>query len=372
MKKTLFSGVALAAMMAFSGAYAGEILIGVAGPLTGPNAAFGAQLQKGAEQAAADINAAGGINGDMIKLTFGDDVSDPKQGVSVAQKFVGDGVKYVVGHFNSGVTIPASEIYAENGTLVITPSATNPTLTERGLWNTFRTCGRDDQQGAFAGQVISERAKDKKVAFIHDKTPYGQGLSDETRKAANALGVTEVMLEGVNAGDKDFSALVTKMKDAGVGFVHFGGLHTEAGLLVKQMRDQGVDATFMSGDGIVSTEFASIAGPAAEGVINTFTPDLQSNPVNKELVEKFKAAGFNPEAYTLYSYAALKVVADAANKVGKSDDAQAVAAELKKSGPWETVLGPISFNEKGDNNGPAYVMYTWKKQADGTLNYIQD
>jgi branched-chain amino acid transport system substrate-binding protein len=372
MKKILMSGLALTALLAVSGAAYADILIGVAGPMTGPNAAFGAQLQKGAEQAAADINAAGGINGEQIKLEFGDDVSDPKQGVSVAQKFVADGVKYVVGHFNSGVTIPASDIYAENGVLVITPSATNPKLTERGLWNTFRTCGRDDQQGAFAGQVISNLAKDKKVAFIHDKTPYGQGLSDETRKAANALGVKEVMMEGVNVGDKDFSALVTKMKNDGVEFVHFGGLHTEAGLIVKQMRDAGLMAQFMSGDGIVSTEFAAIAGPAAEGVINTFTPNLTSKAENKALVDKFTAAGFNPEAYTLYSYAALQVVAAAANKVGKSDDAQAVAAALKASGPWETPLGPIKFNDKGDNDGPAYVMYTWKKLPDGTTNYVQD
>jgi branched-chain amino acid transport system substrate-binding protein len=372
MKKTLFSGVAFAAMMAFSGAYAGEILIGVAGPLTGPNAAFGAQLQKGAEQAAADINAAGGINGDMIKLTFGDDVSDPKQGVSVAQKFVADGVKYVVGHFNSGVTIPASDVYAENGTMVITPSATNPTLTERGLWNTFRTCGRDDQQGAVAGAYIAANFKDGKVAVLHDKTPYGQGLADETKKAANAAGVTEAVYEGINVGDKDFSALITKMKDAGVTFVYYGGLHQEFGLLERQAADQGMKATFMSGDGIVSNELASIAGPAVEGTLMTFAPDPRKNPAAKDLVEKFRAAGFEPEAYTLYSYAALQIVAAAANKVGKSDDAQAVAAEIKKSGPWATAIGEIGYNEKGDITRPDYVMYTWKKQADGSFTYVEN
>jgi branched-chain amino acid transport system substrate-binding protein len=155
MKKSLLSAVALAAMVAFSGSAWADILIGVGGPLTGPNAAFGAQLQKGAEQAAADINAAGGINGEQVKIVLGDDVSDPKQGVSVANKFVADGVKFVVGHFNSGVSIPASEIYAENGVLQISPASTNPTYTERGLWNTFRTCGRDDQQGAVAGAFIA-------------------------------------------------------------------------------------------------------------------------------------------------------------------------------------------------------------------------
>jgi branched-chain amino acid transport system substrate-binding protein len=372
MKKILMSGLALTAMLAVSGAAWADILIGVAGPLTGPNAAFGAQLQKGAEQAAADINAAGGINGEMIKLTFGDDVSDAKQGVSIANKFVGDGVKYVVGHFNSGVTIPASEVYAENGVLVITPSATNPTLTERGMWNTFRTCGRDDQQGAVAGKYISENFKDAKVAILHDKTTYGQGLATETQKATNTAGVKEIMFEGVNVGDKDFSALITKMKDAGVSFVYWGGLHTEFGLLKRQAADAGLTATFMSGDGIVSNELASIAGPAVEGTLMTFAPDPRKNPNAKALVEKFRAAGFEPEAYTLYSYAALQIVAAAANKVGKSDDAKAVAEAIKASGPWTTAIGDIGYDAKGDITRPDYVLYTWKKQADGTFTYVEN
>jgi branched-chain amino acid transport system substrate-binding protein len=372
MKKILMSGLALTALLAVSGVAYADILVGVAGPLTGPNAAFGAQLQKGAEQAAADINAAGGINGEMIKLEFGDDVSDAKQGVSVANKFVADGVKYVVGHFNSGVTIPASEVYAENGILVITPSATNPKLTERGLWNTFRTCGRDDQQGAVAGKYIADNFKDAKVAVLHDKTPYGQGLADETKKSANAAGVTEVVYEGVNVGDKDFSALITKMKDAGVSFVYFGGLHTEFGLLKRQAADAGMTATFMSGDGIVSNELASIAGPAVEGTLMTFAPDPRKNPNAKDLVAKFRAAGFEPEAYTLYSYAALQIVAAAATKVGKADDAKAVADAIKASGPWTTAIGDIGYDAKGDITRPDYVMYTWKKQADGTFTYIEN
>ena len=145
MKKLLLGGIALGAVLAFSGVANAQIKLGVGGPITGPNAAFGAQLKNGAEQAAEDINAAGGILGQKIQVVVGDDVSYPKQGVSVANKFVGDGVKLVLGHFNSGVTMPASEVYAENGILMISPSATNPKITERGLWNVFRTCGRDDQ-----------------------------------------------------------------------------------------------------------------------------------------------------------------------------------------------------------------------------------
>jgi branched-chain amino acid transport system substrate-binding protein len=370
MKKYLLSAVALSAMVAFSGAARADILIAVAGPLTGANAAFGAQLQKGAEQAAADINAAGGINGEQIKIELGDDVSDPKQGISVANKFVADGVKYVVGHFNSGVSIPASEVYAENGILEITPAATNPVFTERGLWNTFRTCGRDDQQGAIAGAYLVSHFKDAKIAVIHDKTPYGQGLADETKKAMNGAGLKEAMYEGVTVGDKDFSALIAKMKEAGVSIIYWGGLHTEAGLIIRQAADQGLKATLVSGDGIVSNELASIAGDAVNGTLNTFGPDPTVNPANKDLVAKFKAAGFNPEAYTLYSYAAVQTLAAAAKAAG-STDPQTVAKTMKEKGPFPTVLGDISFDAKGDPKLPGYVMYEWKKGPDGKYSYFQ-
>lgn len=370
MKKSLLSAVAVTAVLAFSGSAWADILIGVAGPITGPNAAFGAQLQKGAEQAAADINAAGGINGEQIKIVIGDDVSDPTQGVSVANKFVADGVKFVVGHFNSGVSIPASEVYAENGIMQITPASTNPQFTERGLWNTFRTCGRDDQQGAVAGAYIAANFKDGKVAIIHDKTPYGQGLADETKKAANGAGVTEVMYEGINIGDKDFSALIAKMKEAGVTAVYYGGLHTEAGLIMRQLADQGLKAAFMSGDGIVSNELASIAGDAVDGTLMTFAPDPRKNPAAKEIVEKFRAAGFEPEAYTLYSYAAVQVIAGAAAAAGDLDPAK-VAEAAKAKGPFATAIGELGFDEKGDITRPDYVMYTWKKGDDGKYSYFE-
>ena len=371
MKKSLLSAVALTAMVAFGGTAYADILIGVGGPLTGPNAAFGAQLQKGAEQAAADINAAGGINGEQVKIVLGDDVSDPKQGVSVANKFVADGVKFVIGHFNSGVSIPASEVYAENGILEITPASTNPVFTERGLWNTFRTCGRDDQQGAVAGAYIAQHFKDAKIAVLHDKTTYGQGLADETKKAMNAAGVNQVIYEGVTAGDKDFSALVAKMKEAGVSLVYWGGLHTEAGLIMRQMKDQGLSAVMMSGDGIVSNELASIAGDAVDGTLMTFAPDPRKNESAKELVEKFRAAGFEPEAYTLYSYAALQVIAEAAKAAGSSDP-QAVAEAIKAKGPFKTAIGDLGFDEKGDITRPDYVMYTWKKGDDGKYTYVEN
>src|SRR5882762_6280969 len=355
-----------------------EIKLAVGGPITGGSAAFGAQLKNGAEQAVADINAAGGILGQKITLSVGDDRADPKEGVSVANKFVGDGVKFVVGHFNSGVTIPASEVYQENGLLVITPAATNPKVTDRGMWNIFRVCGRDDQQGVLAGGIVADKFKGKRVAVVHDKTTYGQGLAEETRKAMNAKGVKEVLYEGVNVGDKDYSALVSKIKAARADLVYWGGLHDTGGLILRQLRDQGVKATFMGADGITDDEFAAIAGPGAEGTLMTFSPDARTNPANKQIIETFRKKGFEPQAYTLYSYAAVQIIKQAAEEA-KSLDPKKVAEVMHSGKVFNTVLGEVSFDKKGDVTGytvagkkkDRYVLYVWKKGPDGKITYVE-
>ena len=370
MKNVWLPCLVLAAGMAFTGAANAEIKMGVAGPITGPNAAFGAQLKNGTEQAVEDINAAGGMMGQKIVLSVGDDVSDPKQGVSVANKFVGDGVKFVIGHFNSGVTIPASDVYQENNVLMITPSATNPQLTEKGKWNVFRTCGRDDQQGAVAADYIVKHLKGKKVAVIHDKTTYGKGLADETKKAMNAKGIQEVLYEGVNTGEKDYSAVVSKIKASGADIVYWGGLHTEGGLIVRQMRDQGVQAVMMSGDGITSDEFASIGGPGVEGTLMTFPPDPRKRPEAAAVVKRFEAKNFNPEAYTLYSYAAVEIVKQAAEQA-KSLDPKKIAEVMHSGKPFKTVIGDIAYDKKGDITRPDYTIYTWKKGPDGKITYTE-
>jgi len=369
MRTLKLAGICLATILGVGSASA-EVLFGVGAPITGPNAIYGAQILKGAEAAVEEINARGGMNGEKVRIVIGDDVSDPKQGISVANKFAGDGVKFVIGHYNSGVTIPASDVYAENGILMISPGATNPAYTEKGLWNTFRTCGRDDQQGIAAGQYISRHFKDAKIAIVHDKTPYGQGLADATRKTLHDLGLQEALYEGVNVGEKDFSALITKAKATGINLVYWGGVHTEAGLIIRQLADQNLKVTFISGDAIVNNELASIAGDAVIGTLNTFGPDPRVDPANRELVEKFRAQGFEPEAYTLYSYAAAQVIAAASEATG-SNDPQAIAAALKEKGPYKTALGELGFDEKGDAKLPGYVMYEWKKTDDGKYVYEQ-
>src|ERR1700729_1013558 len=268
---TLASSLSLAFVLANSAT--AQVKFGVGGPITGANAATGAQMKNGVDQAVTDLNAAGGMLGQKITTEYGDDVSDPKQGVSIANKFAGDGVKFVIGHYNSGVTIPSSDVYQENGILQITPASTNPTVTERGMWNIFRTCGRDDQQGKVAGTYILAHFKGKKVAFINDKTTYGKGLADETLKTIKAGGMDAVLYEGINTGEKDYSALISKIKQSGADLLYFGGLYTEGGLIVRQMRDQGVKAPLMGGDGITSDEFASVGGPGVEGSLLTSGPE---------------------------------------------------------------------------------------------------
>ncbi len=273
--------------------------------MTGGSAAFGAQLKQGVEQAVEDINAAGGILGQKIVLSVGDDRADPKEGVSTANKFAADGVKFVIGHFNSGVTIPASDVYMENGMLVITPAATNPKVTDRNMWNVFRVCGRDDQQGSAAGAIIAPAVQGQARRHHPRQDHLRAGPRRGDPQGDERQGLKEVMFEGVNKDDKDFTALVSKLKAANPDLIYWGGLHDTAGLIVRQMRDQGVKAPLMGGDGMADDEFAAIAGPGADGTLMTFSPDPRTNPKNKDIVELFrKKRGFEPQAYTLYSYAA--------------------------------------------------------------------
>ena len=363
MTSTLLGASALA-LLGTSAAWA-DLAIATAGPMTGQYAVFGEQMKRGAEMAVKDINAAGGINGEQLVLQVGDDACDPKQAVAVANQFVNAEVKFVAGHFCSGSSIPASAVYNEEGILQISPASTNPKLTEQGFENVFRTCGRDDVQGIYAANYVVDNNLASKVAIIHDKSAYGKGLADEFKKELNRLGVTEVMYEAVTAGDKDFTALITKMKDAGVDLIYHGGYHTEAGLIVRQARDQGFNAQLMSGDALVDKQYWEITGPTGEGTLMTFAPDPRKNPAAAEVVERFKADGYDPEGYTLYTYAAIQAFADAAAKAG-STDPEAVAQALREN-TFDTVLGTLAFDEKGDVKNPEYVMYVWKDGQYGEL-----
>jgi len=348
---------ASAAVALGAGAAQADIVIATAGPMTGQYAAFGEQMKKGAEQAVKDINAAGGVLGEQLVLEVGDDACDPKQAVAVANQMVNAGVVLMAGHFCSGSSIPASTVYNEEGILQISPASTNPQLTEQGFDNVFRTCGRDDQQGIVAADYVIDNNVGSSVAVIHDKTAYGKGLADEFKKQLNSRGVEEAMYEAITAGDKDFTALITKMKQAGVDLIYLGGYHTEAGLITRQAREQGLDAVMMSGDALVTDEYWSITGDTGQGTLMTFSPDPRKNEAAQPVVEEFQAEGYDPEGYTLYTYATIQIWADAAEKAGTTD-LDAVLEQLH-SNQFETVLGTIGFDDKGDVTGENYVLYQW-------------
>jgi branched-chain amino acid transport system substrate-binding protein len=360
LRRTLFVGAAaLASVLALAAAPASaQIKIAAAGPMTGEYASFGKQLKDGAEQAVADINAKGGVLGQKLVLEIGDDACDPKQAVSVANKFANDGVKFVAGHFCSSSSIPASKVYTEEGILQITPASTNPKFTDEGSWNTFRTCGRDDQQGKVAGHTIATEFKDRKVAILHDNTTYGKGIADETKKEMNAEGKKEALYQAYVPGEHDYTALVSRLKEAGINLVYFGGYHSEIGLIVRQAKEQGLNATFLGPDSLVTKEFWQVAGPAGEGVMMTFPADPRLRPTAAEVVKEFKAKGVDPEGYVLYTYAAVQVWAEAAEKA-KTTDPKKVAAMIKSGGPWQTVLGNLSYDKKGDVTKADYVFYIW-------------
>ncbi len=342
-----------------------DIKIAVAGPMTGQYASFGEQMQRGAEMAVADINAAGGVMGQKLDLAIGDDACDPKQAVAVANKFASDGVIFVAGHFCSGSSIPASKVYEEENILQISPASTNPKLTEEGGPNVFRTCGRDDQQGIVAGNFLADTFGKVKIAILHDKTAYGKGLADETKKQLNKRGITEAMYEAYTAGEKDYSALVSKMKGAGVNLFYLGGYHTEAGLMIRQAREQGYNVQLVSGDALVTDEFWKITGAAGEGTLMTFSPDPRKNPVAVLVVKKFRDTGYEPEGYTLYTYGAIQAWVQAVEKASSTDTQKVIPA--LRGNQFDTVLGKIGFDEKGDVTAPGYVFYKWSK---GTYDYM--
>ena len=361
LRRTLFTSAAVLAVTLAGAAAQAEVRIATVGPMTGSNASFGGQMKAGAEQAVADLNKAGGVNGQQIVLEVGDDACDPKQAVSVANQMASRKVVFVAGHFCSSSSIPANKVYAEEGMLQISPASTNPRLTDEGGWNTFRVCGRDDQQGIVAGGYLASEFKSRKIAILHDNSAYGKGLADETKKSLNAKGVTETMYAAYTPGERDYSAIVSRMKQAGVDVMYIGGYHTETGLIARQAQEQGMKVTIVGGDALATNEFWQIAGPAGENTMMTFPSDPRKRPTAAEAVAAFKAKGIDPEGYTLYTYAAIQVWAEGAKKAG-STDAKKVAAALH-SGTWSSVLGDITFDKKGDVTKSDYVFYVWKNGA---------
>jgi branched-chain amino acid transport system substrate-binding protein len=353
-KKIFLAG--LGALSLLGTAAHADHLVAIAGPMSGQYASAGDQIRKGAEMAVADINAKGGVLGEKLKLEIGDDACDPKQAVSVANTMVNKKIIFMHGHWCSSSTIPASDVYAESQIPMVTVS-TNPQVTERGLPNIFRIMGRDDEQGPVAGAYLAETFKDKKIAVVDDKSAYGKGLADEMAKGLEAKGVQPALRESITAGEKDYSGLVSKLKSAGVEVMAYGGYHTEVALILRQAQQARLDLTVMGGDTMTNTELVTAAGPAADKVLFTFSPDPRKNPGAADVVKKFRDAGTEPEGYVMYAYAAMQLFAQAA------EQAKSVKyADLEKAirnGSFETVIGTLSFDAKGNNKLPGFLVYRW-------------
>ena len=366
---TNLAAVTCGVWLILAGSSVAQIKVGVAGPLTGASRAYGAQIKNGVSQAIEDINAAGGIHNQKIIAIYGDDADDPVQGLVIANTLVREKVNYVIGHFSSAATLPASVIYEENGILNITPASTNTQITERGMWNIFRTCGRDDQQGDLAGSYIVKHFNGKNIAIINDGTEFGSGLAKEVKAIVNAHGMKEVLSDAIKVGQTDYAGLIARIKDLKyVDLVYVASEFTEAALLLKQMRNEGLNAVMMGGDSLSTAEFAFIAGPAAEGTLMTFAPDPRSRPEAEDVVEIFRAKRIEAEAYTLYSYATMQVIKQAV-EMAASFDSREVAAQIITGVKFKTVIGDLSFNKIGDITRYDYVMYRWSPDAGGRLVY---
>ncbi|SCZ12820.1 ABC transporter substrate-binding protein [Microvirga guangxiensis] len=363
MSARLLGSLPVLSLLAATGiAHAQDITIAVAGPMTGPVASIGEQIRRGAELAAEAINKNGGVNGKMIIISVQDDACDPKQAVAIANRILSAGIKFVDGHACSGSSIPAAEIYGESNILMISPASSAPKLTDDAAKNGYTTIlrlyGRDDAQGRFIGPWIKEKYGTKKIAILHDKSAYGKGLADVVKEDLNKAGVNEVFYEGINAGEKDYTAVVNRLKSAGVEFLYFGGYHTEAGLIKRQAADQNYQFQLMMGDSLATPEFWSVAGPAGEGTLFTFPPDARDNVAAKAAMEQFQRINFVPEGFTLFSYAVVQTIAGGIAKASSTDPV-AIAKALR-SASVDTVIGAVSFDEKGDVKNPRYDINVWR------------
>lgn len=334
-----------------------DIPVALATSLTGDNAFFGDQMKHGAEQAVADINREGGIKGEKLTLQIFDDSCDPKQAVSIANKLISQGVKYVVGHACSGSSIPALKAYAEEGVFMITPLSSNPAITETGYGNVFRTCGRDDQQGNTIGQYLLKHTRDKKIAIANDQSTWGAGIATEVKKVLNDAQVKETLFETFPPDARDYSAFISRLKQKGVEVAFLGGYPRAAGLIVRQMKEQNAPIQVIGGDAIFTTELWSITGAAGEGLLMSYGPDMRNRPEAKTVVENFRKYAVEPEGYTLNTYAAVQVIAEGLKRAAKNEPT-AVSAAIRQK-PVDTVIGKLDYDAKGDIKGSNYVIYRW-------------
>ena len=370
MQRTTFlrASIALAAatLMGTASAAPEPILIGVPAPMTGPNTQYGDELKAGVLTAIETLNAAGGLNGRPYQPVLIDDACEPKQAVPAANRVINSGAKFAVAHVCSGVTVPAAKIYEEEGIVAITPGATAPQVTDnlKGR-HFFRTIGRDDQQGPFAASFIVARLNAQTIVVLHDKQTYGAGVAQHVKASLEKLGANIALYDGINAGDSDYSAVITKLKTIKPDVVFFGGYPPEMGLLLRQAKEQGLQTQFMGAEGAFNQSLVEIAGPALDGMLFTYPADFSARAENQAIVQAFEKAQRPANgAYQMPAYAAVQVLHESMKAVGT--DPKKVA-EYMHSNRFNTVIGPVAFDRKGDLKNFDFVVFKLDKSGQRKL-----
>jgi len=357
MKRLFYCIVLIGLLVGCSRQEENVIRIGAAGPMTGDQSKMGIDLRNGVDLAVGEWNEKGGVLGKKILLVPGDDQADPKQAVSIANKFVNQKVSAVVGHWNSNCSINASPYYSAANIVAISPASTNPRLTQQGFKTIFRVCGTDDQQGGVAAEFVLKTLKPKRVAIIHDKTTYGQGLADYFKKSVES-NVPVVFYDGIQTKDPDYKAVLTAIKEKKPDVYFFGGVYPEAGRLVRQAKEIGMTIPMITGDGVYDPTFIGIAGKAAEGTYVTFGKDPSGLPTSKSFNEKYKAKFGDPGPYSIYAYDAANIILAAMQQTGTTDGLK-VADYISKN-TFKGAFGDISFDKHGDVTKAPYVVWQVK------------
>lgn len=347
------------------------IQIGVSAPFTGDQASIGLSVLNGTKLAVAQANAEGDvIPGYKLAVSDIDDQHSPSQAVMAAKKFVSDRrVLGVVAHLNSSCTKPASAVYHEGRLAQITPASTNPEISRQGFDTFFRTCATDKQQGPTAAQFAVETLKAHRIFVIDDKTTYGKGLADEFQKTALALGVQIIGHEGITQGDKDFTPLLIKIKSDPPDLIFFGGIYPEGALLIKQARDLALNSQFIGGDGLMDPTLINLATPkASEGVYASMIgADVYSILKAKDFIKAYEAVYGPIAAYSAYGYDTANLLIEAIRLAGKVDR-EAVIQSIRHLTDFHGILGPVQFDQFGDNVHNWISIYVVKE---GHWQFVQ-
>ena len=355
LRVTLLFGMALAA--AAPPEAAADILIGFASPLTGPMALSGERNRLAMEMAVSDLNGKGGVLGEPVILVVVDDACGVEKSVDAARELIRAGVRFVVGHFCSHSSLLAAGIYETADVLMMTPFSTHPRLTEEGRQNVFRLNGRDDRQGELAGDFLARHWDGREIAIVHDGSTYGEGLAFEARTRLRTLGETEAIYDIYTPNANDYTGLLARLREAHVDVLYIGGYGPDAGLILRTARERGDDLQVVGGDGLGMDGFWAVTGDVGEGTIFSGRPDVRARPEAAALLARFQARGLGPRTAGLGAYAAVQVWARAVERAGTLE--LAPVANALRRGRFDTVLGRVGFDHKGDLEDAAWQWKVW-------------